>query len=228
MGNRNIGNGICRPLEVIGLIISVEVQKICRHFITVVQGLNPDLRLLCRLITDIFLPIIVDFGTFFRKQGRMDLLLDLFRWRSFLGYVIGAHLDIIDEYISVVDGGWELIRKLHLAVDDEFDMVSPRWEFEDCGENIGVVTMRNQRLAALLNAILQYKCTISSHPEHETSREDDRDVLMVEHAVIASNLRVLAYPTTQIPNAREKFLTGKTHSRCMRYFLLHEAKVPVM
>ena len=67
MGNRNIGNGICSPLEVVGFIISVEVQKVCRHFITVVQGLNPGLRLLGRLITVIFLPIVVDFSTFFRK-----------------------------------------------------------------------------------------------------------------------------------------------------------------
>ena len=83
----------------------------------------------------------------------MDIVLDLFRWRGLLGYIIGADLDIVDKDISVVDSGWELIRKLHLAVNDELDMVSPRWELEDCRENIGVVTTKKSRLAALLKVV---------------------------------------------------------------------------
>lgn len=50
--------------------------------------------------------------------------------------IIGRHFDIVDEDVGEVDSRGQCIGCAHLAVDDEFDVVSAWLEMDCCRESI--------------------------------------------------------------------------------------------
>jgi len=63
--------------------------------------------------------------------------------------IVSADFNVIHEDVGVIDGSRELVRQLHLAIDDELDMMSTRWKLEDRGEDIGFRAMGSHKLALL-------------------------------------------------------------------------------
>jgi hypothetical protein len=63
-------------------------------------------------------------------QRRMEALRRRLPRRLVMWNVVGADFNVIDENIGIVDGGGQLIGKLHVAVHDELDMMCPGEEIE--------------------------------------------------------------------------------------------------
>lgn len=64
-----------------------------------------------------------------------------------LRQIVSADFNVVHEDVRVIDGCRKLIRQLHLAIDDELDMMSTRWKLEDGGEDIGFWTTRSHKSA---------------------------------------------------------------------------------
>lgn len=77
--------------------------------------------------------------------GRIDTRRNVLFWLWFRD-VIGAYFDVIDQDICEVYGCGQIPRKLHLPIDDELDMMSPRRKLDDCRKN-AVGTAKDARLA---------------------------------------------------------------------------------
>lgn len=64
-----------------------------------------------------------------------------------LRQIVSADFDVVHEDVGVIDGSRKLLRQLHLAIDDELDMMSTRWKLEDGGEDIGFRATRSHKSA---------------------------------------------------------------------------------
>lgn len=49
------------------------------------------------------------------------------------GHVVGADLDVIDQDVGIVNGGRQVVRRAHIAIHDEFEMMRARGKLDDCG-----------------------------------------------------------------------------------------------
>lgn len=145
--------------------------------------------------------MILCFCTMVQYQWGVNTLRDLVFFCWTLWNIIGAHLNIINENVGVVDRGGQVVRKLHLSINNELDMMSAWWKLKRCREIPRCVAVRSLRLAGVLRVWKEPK-----------SR---RRCMLIEGRCRFQDKNTTAE------------IEATTYSLFKRNFLLHPAKVPV-